>query len=80
MTVRNLDALFKPKAIALIGGTDLGPAIAAELMGAHGGEIKLVEGTMTIPRPVMCGTSLTTVPPRRLFNPQAHRLPPQASG
>ena len=47
------------------GGTGLGLAIAAELVRAHGGEIRLVEGTI--------GATFHLTIPDRAIELQAHR-------
>jgi len=58
--------LFEPfQSSARGGGTGLGLVIAAELIRAHGGEIKLIEGTI--------GTTFRLVIPDRALKLDAHR-------
>jgi len=58
--------LFEPfQSSARSGGTGLGLVIAAELIRAHGGEIKLIEGTI--------GTTFRLVIPDRTLKLDAHR-------
>jgi len=58
--------LFEPfQSSARGGGTGLGLVIAAELIRAHGGEIKLIEGTI--------GTTFRLVIPDRTLKLDAHR-------
>ena len=58
--------LFEPfQSSARTGGTGLGLVIAAELVRAHGGEIKLVEGTI--------GATFRLTIPDRAVELDAHR-------